>query len=63
MTSWYCVCKTVGSCDYHTEVVSQEEFAALVEEYKADWDFQVVDVSRFADSDLYFSVLMTRKGE
>lgn len=67
MKNWYSVCKVVrdseGRSKYQTEVLSQEEFAALVNENKTEWDFLVVDVSSFADGEMYFGVMMKRIGE
>lgn len=67
MVNHYSVCKVTrdkeGRTKYQTKVLSQEEFAALVNENKAEWDFLVIDVYKFTEDEMYFGVMMKRIGE
>ena len=71
MTVRYCVCKVeqddMGKgryrTGYQTEIESAEEFAALVNENKAEWDFLIMGANSFGRDEMYFEVMMKRKGE
>ncbi len=67
MTVRYCVCKVkqddAGRSRYQTEIESAEEFAALVNENKAEWDFLIMGANSFGRDEVYFEVMMKRIGE